>query len=247
MVKQLKKVLCLVLIISVYAASLGGIGILSAYAYSDTLGHWAQSVINKWTASGIISGDGDGTFRPDDYITRAEFVKVITSAKKYSDVGSVNYFDVSQDDWFYLSLAKAAFAGIISGYEDGTFRPNDNITREEAAVIIGRAYEISAASAARFSDSASISDWAAQYVGAMYANQIINGYSDGTFKPQMPITRAETVQIIDQTEQYSNSRTSSLTILDPNISPSNSSGGKVQGGGIHFGGGTGGSSSSSTK
>lgn len=230
MKRQFKKVLCLALIISVCAASFSSIGVLSAYAYSDTPGHWAHTVIDKWTASGIITGDGDGLFRPDDYITRAEFINVITSAKKCSDVRSINYSDVSQNDWFYLSLAKAAYADIISGYDDGTFRPNDNITREEAAVIIGRTYEVSSSYAARFSDSANISDWAAQYVSAMYANKIITGDSDGTFKPQMPITRAETIQIIDQAEQYSNSRTYSLTIFVPNMSPANTNGGKIRAG-----------------
>ncbi len=199
MFKQTKRIISMVLCLALVFSVFGIIGTQSVYAaFSDTSGHWAESVIDKWSAKGVLSGDGDGTFRPDDSITRAEFAKVIVTAKGYTDTASISYTDVAQNAWYYSSLSLAAAAGIINGYEDGSFRPEAQITREEACAVISRAYGISGGGSGSFTDSAQISDWAKTYVSQLSSNNIIKGYEDGSFRPQSPITRAETVQILDR-------------------------------------------------
>ncbi len=199
MFKQTKRIISMVLCLALVLSVFGMIGTQSVYAaFSDTRGHWAESVIDKWSAKGVLSGDGDGTFRPDDSITRAEFAKVIVTAKGYSNATGISYTDVPKNAWYYSYLTLAAAAGIIKGYEDGSFRPEAQITREEACAVISRAYVISDGRGGSFTDSAQISDWARTYVSQLSANNIIRGYEDGSFRPKNPITRAETVQILDR-------------------------------------------------
>ncbi len=193
MKKSLSIILVLVMLLSMVFTT-----VTVSAAFSDTSGHWAESVIDKWSDKGVLSGDGDGTFRPDDSITRAEFAKVIVTAKGYTDPTNISYTDVSKNDWYYYSLSLASAAGIINGYDDGTFRPEAQITREEASAIISRAYNLSGSGSINFTDSYQISDWAVSYVAQLCANNIIRGYEDGSFRPQDPITRAETVQILDR-------------------------------------------------
>ena len=244
MLKSSKRIFSLVLCFSILFSVFAGMNISVGYAYTDSQGHWAESIINKWSDSGIISGDGNGEFRPDDYITRAEFVKVVVTAKQYVDLEYNKYTDVNENDWFYPVICMASAAGIINGYEDGSFAPNNFITREEASVVMGRAYDLNLTELNdQFLDSYSISSWARPYISAMSNNGIITGYEDGTFKPLNPISRAETIQILDRIDSFSknNKNSNDIVVINPNNGPSNSSGGKVNGGGS--GGSSGGGSS----
>ncbi len=199
MFKQFKKIISMVLCLALIFGTFGIIGMQSVYAaFSDTRGHWAENIIDKWSAKGIINGDGDGTFRPDDSITRAEFTKIVVTAKGYTDISSEIYTDVSPGDWYYNVIMAASYAGIIKGDPDGSFRPNESITREEACVIISRAYTLSGGGNTNFIDEYNISDWAFSAISELYNNNIIIGYEDGSFMPLAPITRAETVQILDR-------------------------------------------------
>lgn len=170
---------------------------VSAQTFSDVSGHWAEALIDKWSASGVINGYEDGTFRPDDNITRAELAKVISVAKGYTEEAAISFSDVSEDDWFTPSLKKCVAKGVIGGYEDGTFRPDAYVNREEAATMIVRAYNINATALLSFTDSADISPWAQNAVTALVGANVINGYEDGSFGPKNSITRAELVKMLD--------------------------------------------------
>src|SRR5699024_11185593 len=110
----------------------------------------------------------DGSFRPDNDITRAEFIKIINSVFGYPELGQVDFTDVNEGDWFYDDLAKAVEAGYIEGYSDETMRPNNPITRAEASKIIGMVFDLDeVASDNNFEDSTQIGDWAKGYVNAL--------------------------------------------------------------------------------
>ncbi|MEK9159148.1 MAG: S-layer homology domain-containing protein [Patescibacteria group bacterium] len=106
---------------------------------------WAYSYITFARSKGFVSGYTDGSFHPNDYITRAEAVTMITQMSgiiEYDVFGFESRFsDVSADDWFGDAVAAAVDQGIVEGYGNGTFRPNNNLTRAEAIVIAERVWE----------------------------------------------------------------------------------------------------------
>ena len=165
--------------------------------YGDTSGHWAESAIDKWSETGVIQGY-DGYFRPDDNITRAEAATVLNNVLSYTETSSNTFSDVSSSDWYADAALKLNAAGVLNGNGDGTMAPNANMTREEAATAIARAFSVTSSQAAitQYGDYAQISDWASTYVGAMTGEGYIQG-DNGQFRPQDNITRAELITIID--------------------------------------------------
>lgn len=111
---------------------------------TDISGHWAEKVITQWQEKGLISSYEDGTFKPDNSVTRAEFVIMLNKALGFTQKGNVTFSDVSANAWYYDAVAIAVEAGYCAGYEDGTFKPNATITRAEAAVMIAKAKELTA-------------------------------------------------------------------------------------------------------
>ena len=163
---------------------------------SDISSHWAKDSIMKMINGGVISGYPDGTFKPDKAVTRAEFTVMIVKALKLETRAGKTFTDTTSH-WAKDSIATAAAHGIISGYDENTFGPDDLITREQAAVIIARAAKLKAATdELNFTDSKSISPWAKPGVAAVFKGGFISGYPDGSFKPQGNTTRAEAAVII---------------------------------------------------
>lgn len=169
-------------------------------APSDIAGHWAESVITQWQSKGLIQGYEDGTFKPGNTITRAEFVTLMNNAKGFWSEGSINFSDVKNGSWFYSAVARAVAAGYVKGYSDGSFKPGNTITRAEAAVMIANAARLSAneAGAYRFTDVGSIPAWARGSVGAVVAAGYMTGYPDGSFNANASISRAEAVSSLNR-------------------------------------------------
>ena len=169
-------------------------------APSDIAGHWAESVITQWQSKGLIQGYEDGSFKPNNTITRAEFVTLMNNAKGFGSEGSINFSDVKNGSWFYSAVARAVAAGYVKGYSDGSFKPGNTITRAEAAVMIANAARLSAneAGAYRFTDVGSIPAWARGSVGAVVAAGYMTGYPDGSFYANASISRAEAVSSLNR-------------------------------------------------
>ena len=169
-------------------------------APSDIAGHWAESVITQWQSKGLIQGYEDGTFKPGNTITRAEFVTLMNNAKGFWSEGSINFSDVKNGSWFYSAVARAVAAGYVKGYSDGSFKPNNTITRAEAAVMIANTAKLSAneAGAYRFTDIGSIPAWARGSVGAVVAAGYMTGYPDCSFGANASISRAEAVSSLNR-------------------------------------------------
>lgn len=199
--RRLKKTLALILC---FVMALG------SFAYAEDIqpvtisikdyeGHWAQTVIEKWLESGKISGYPDGSYKPDNNITRAEFVRMVNGIIDFDKKGEITYKDVSSSDWYYEYISVAQEVGYISGYSAEKFGPNDYITREQAATILARVQYLagSADGVEKFSDKDKISAWAVESVGASAEAGFIGGYPDGSFKPLNNLTRAEALTMID--------------------------------------------------
>lgn len=165
---------------------------------------WAEESIMNLYKKGIISEAADGRFRPNDSVTRAEFVKMLVTALRITDKSApVDLNDVSESDWYYTYVSAAVNYGLVLGNEHGNFCPNDKITRQDICVIISRAmdklgYGKSEAGSALFNDDYMISDYARDAVYRMRAHEIVNGTGDGSFAPLSDATRAATAKMIEQ-------------------------------------------------
>ena len=147
-----------------------------------------------------INGYNDNTFRPNNLITRAEVAALISRiSPKYNTYRyySSNFNDVHRGQWYYDSVAFMEYEQYISGYEDNSFRPNNPITRAEFSVIVCKANNIKATSARNnFEDVKG--HWAEGYITALNRRKYINGYPNGEFQPDSPITRAEVVTVLNK-------------------------------------------------
>ncbi|MPM22346.1 hypothetical protein SDC9_68798 [bioreactor metagenome] len=195
--KTIAIILCLVLATSGLAFA-EEVAVTSAPA-TDYTGHWAEGTIQKWMDAGKISGYSDGSYKPDNNITRAEFVKLVNGTIDFNKKANVAYKDVTTADWFYDYVGIAQEIGYISGYSKDSFGPNDYITREQAASILARIQYLNGnvAAANKFSDKSKVSSWAAESVGAALDAGFITGYNDGTFRPSNKLTRAEALTMLD--------------------------------------------------
>lgn len=165
-------------------------------ATNDSSGHWAEKVLTEWQEKGLLKGYADGSIKPNNSITRAEFITLINNAKGITAENSISFTDVRPSDWFYSAVAKAA--GYTKGYEDGTFRPNQTITRAEAAVMLANVAGLSADENGADGFSDAIPTWAKGSIGAVVAAGLMSGYPDGSFGAAAPTTRAEAVSALDR-------------------------------------------------
>ncbi len=149
-----------------------------------------------------IVGYEDGSVQPEGDITRAEvatiFFRLLTDESRNEYWSQTNpYSDVSADDWYNNAVSTLTNAGVLDGYEDGTFKPNGNITRAEFATITARFFEATYDGENLFPDIEG--HWAQDYINEAANAGIVNGYEDGTFRPQQYITRAEAVTMVNRT------------------------------------------------
>ncbi|MNI15719.1 Endo-1,4-beta-xylanase A precursor [compost metagenome] len=165
---------------------------------TDIKGHWAEASIRELIKMGAINGYPDQTFKPNNPITRAEFVSILVKALNLKLTAPISKtFADTTGDWAEDSIGTAATLGIVSGFEDNTFRPSDLITREQMVVIVVRAVKLSASNkSVSFKDNSVISSWAIEDVAAAADKGLINGYDDGTFRAQANTTRAEATAVI---------------------------------------------------
>ena len=186
--------------------------------FADTQGHWAESYIDRAVGYGFVQGYPDGTFMPDKSVTRAEFTTMINKALKNTATANISFSDVPYSEWFYQDVSKALAATYVAGYEDNTFKPNNPITRQEAAVIISRIIPTygSYGDLNAFSDRSSIADWAYTAFQKVNGKAYMGAYDDGNLHPLDQLTRAQTAKII--CDILDNER---LVTQDPSVSSNN--------------------------
>ncbi len=171
----------------------------TAVNLTDTRGHWAEADINKLVALGAVKGYPDGSFKPDKKITRAEFITILVNALKLSAKAGKSFADTSEH-WAKDYISTASAYEITAGYDDGTFRPNDSITRELMLVMVVKAAKFTQENAeAVFTDISDISPWASAAINTAKKNEIIGGYPDNSFRPSDSAAGAEAVTVIVKT------------------------------------------------
>ena len=163
------------------------------YVSGDIKGHWAKDSILYAMGNGWVQTTDK--FRPDDDITRAEFVKIVNKAFNYTNMVSEPYTDVKSSDWFYDEVRKGLAVGYLTPSDK--FRPYDNITRQEASKIIGSIMNLKGDGKMEFKDANKIDSWAWYYVDGLNESGIIKG-NNGYFAPHNNLTRAEGVTILQR-------------------------------------------------
>ena len=152
---------------------------------------------------GVVSGYEDGRFRPDDQITREQFVKLlITAFDLQDDSADCNYVDVNQEQWYYKYIASAKKIGLVNGESDTSFGIGKSITRQNMAelgyrILVYKNIEVKQVNEAiKFNDALEIDEDALPAVSKIQQAGIINGVGDGNFNPKGFATRAQACKII---------------------------------------------------
>ncbi|WP_411348342.1 S-layer homology domain-containing protein [Paenibacillus sp. WLX2291] len=178
----------------------------SSKTFPDVASSWSKDDVTDMASRLIVNGE-DGNFVPDREVTRAEFAAMLVRALGLADEQSSHLpKDVHTSDWYAGVVGTAINHGLIEGYNDGNFRPNQYITREEAAMIMSHAMDYTGQSTTlsdsqvqqqlnRFSDRKQVSNWAKKAVAATAKSAIVQG-NQGRFEPQSHVTRAQAASMI---------------------------------------------------
>lgn len=168
--------------------------------FSDIAGHWAEADILKAARAGLVNGYPDGTFRPNNFVTREEFASMLAHAIRLdSEAAELVFTDVDQiGEWAKQAIAQAAKARIIVGYPDGSFRPDANIGRAESALMLARAMgaPVETYTPTGFADDSSIPLWSKGAVQSLAELGVVTGRSGNRFEPWASTTRAEAVVLL---------------------------------------------------
>lgn len=173
--------------------------------------HWASEAINEMARRGIISGYSDGSFRPNDPVTRAEFAKIMIAAAGVKMENNNNlkqtFQDVGRNHWAFTYVEHAK--PYLTGYQSGStfsYKPNENAVREDIAVALVRLLKYDTSKTADFNilnnfrDRDEISTNLREFIATAVATKLISGYDDRTFRPQAQLTRAEAASLIYRTK-----------------------------------------------
>ncbi|WP_338554408.1 cadherin-like beta sandwich domain-containing protein [Paenibacillus sp. KS-LC4] len=178
--------------------------------FKDTAGHWAEQAINDMGSRLVISGIGGDRFNPNASITRAEFAAIMVRGLGLKlEAGASGFADVQASAWYNNAIRTAVAYKLINGFEDGTFRPNEPITREQATVIIAKAMVITGLKAGLpagnaddilrpYADANEAAAWARSSLADSLQGGIISGRSGAQLAPQALITRAEIAVMVQR-------------------------------------------------
>ena len=178
--KFIKIIVSKLLIACLVFSSVGMAFAATAATTTDIKGHWAEAEITSWIEKGFIKGYEDNSFKPNNSITRAEFMALVNRSFAFTEQAKISFSDVKASNWAYVEIAKGVKAGYITGYADGTIGASKTISRQEVAVIVDRLLDLSAAaSPSAFTDGSKIGTWAKDAVDAAvvswYSKRICRG------------------------------------------------------------------------
>ncbi|MCU6707731.1 S-layer homology domain-containing protein [Paenibacillus sp. J5C_2022] len=171
----------------------------------DLSGHWAEDVMRQWAADSYLTGYGDGSYQPERTVSRGEFMAFINRSFQLTAHTDASFTDMNTDDWVYQDVAIAVQAGYAAGYEDSSIRWRNEITREQAAIMVAKLLQLESGNMAAlsgFSDAGLTADWSVGSVAALAEAELLTGYTDGTFRPQGNLTRAQAVTLLQKALEY---------------------------------------------
>ncbi len=185
MKKLISIILCFMLISSIPAFAADDLKFSDVDASTDM-----GKAILKLANAGVIEGNGDGTFAPDRKVKRSELCKMVNNIWKLTEEDSTSFADVTENDWYFSHVKIAKKAGYIKGFEDGTFRGENNVTREQVCAIIvrvGKVFNLGI----DITIADAVSPWAKDYVDTIVGNYLIPLEKDNTFRATEDMTRGE--------------------------------------------------------
>lgn len=162
--------------------------------------HWAAGAVNKWISLELLNSRSVEEFRPDDLVTRAEFVTMINNLFGFVRKGGPAFSDVPPDAWYYDAVSKAAAASVVMGDGSGNFHPDSNITRQETAVILTRIFSLPAEpgdALGAFKDASDVAGWSASALNSLTAKGYLTGRPGNLLAPKGNCSRAESLKMID--------------------------------------------------
>lgn len=183
--------------------------IQSKKSFDDLQGHWARADVellaNKW----IVNGQSENNYNPEMSVTRAEFAAMLIRSIGLPENKLSSFIDVPSNSWFAGAVGTAQSYGLITGLGDGTFRPQDKITREQMAIMTVRALKVGGKELfagpngnVTFTDYNDISEWSREAVGQLATANLIQGMTDETFAPQQETTRAQAATMLNRVLKY---------------------------------------------
>jgi len=184
--------------------------ISSNVEFNDVEHHWGKQAINDMGSRFIVQGTGEGVFSPDKPITRAEFAAIVVRGLGLKpESGATGFVDVKASDWYSDAVRTAKQVQLINGYADGSFRPMEMITREQAMTIISKAMTLTGlkdqlpvqdaiVTLRPFTDGGQVASWAQSDVAACILAGIITGRSDTMIAAKASVTRAEVTIMLQQ-------------------------------------------------
>ncbi|SER27150.1 S-layer homology domain-containing protein [Gracilibacillus ureilyticus] len=194
--------------VAIYEFSGGIPEAIETITFNDIQGHWAQDSIESLATQGIISGYSAFEYGPEKNISRGEVAVLIDRALELeSNTSDSLLFKDVEDTWYKDSVDKAVNANLLAGYDDKTFRPHEEMSREEIITVIARAYEYAEdvktdvnteEILADFVDAESISDWARQNVAEAIEAGLVSGVKENEIQPEKNVTRAEAAAMIER-------------------------------------------------
>ncbi|WP_051775129.1 S-layer homology domain-containing protein [Paenibacillus tyrfis] len=179
--------------------------------FRDTAGHWAQADVELLASKLVVLGTSEEHFAPDKDVTRAEFASLLVRSLGLPlSETAAPFKDVQAGDWFYGAVGTAVKAGLIEGFEDGTFQPEARITREQMAVMIARALKAAdtapkaghAAALDAFRDKNAVSSWAKEALSQSLDTGLMNGMTESTLEPASHATRAQAAVMLKRLLRY---------------------------------------------
>lgn len=198
MKKLISKILVIVMVLTLLAPN------QALKSHKPYLTDQMDAIIAKWMEHGVIHGFSSGEYLPEESMTRAQLVQLLNNLTGLVYDGENAFSDIHNGDWYQAAISKAYGAGIIKGYPDGSFKSNNNITRQDAIVMIYQALEFTTTTEMLNEVESILKDWNDVSVYAMNAvayfavNGDIQHFRDN-LKPKKTITRGEVLQIVDHT------------------------------------------------
>lgn len=218
-----KQRMLLVLLSLLLVVALGSFGVMAADDFADMpeKDHWSYNALTAAVDNGLLEGY-DGKIHPKDALTRAQISAIMVRAYGALAEADISRFtDVASTNWFYDEMQKAVQMGIVQGTSATTLEPNNEVTREQAFVIIARALCLDDGTAKDLEnvpDKNDISDWAQGSIAALLANGYIQGYDDGSIRPKNSISREEFAQTVyELCRQYITEKSTVSEVADGNI------------------------------
>lgn len=166
---------------------------------NDYTDHWAKDSIEQMIRENVMNGFSDGSFHPDEKVSKAQFAKMLNQKLTYSEPAAINLNDAKPTDWFYKDMKIAIQAGYLSPDHTGRIHPTEALDRESLAVMIALAAKYPQSASPQnvlkdFADASQIKN--PKLVASIVDQDVIAGYPDGTFRPQQYVTRAEAAKIL---------------------------------------------------